>query len=229
MADAEVKIGKIKKIAQTLNDVDKVSGEHFQKIAPNQEYFERLMTQKAEKHERLDHLRLEETKKPNPMEEARRAQHRIERAQNADARELVSQAENAVQKIDSVKRKLSTPNINMKGSVQNVLRNKLAHIDENLKIAMAKVGVDYVPPEAPKGLLSPVRKFLGYLAHGQHQLENMSTEIAQMEKEGADKLSPSKLLTVQLKMGFIQQELEFFASLLNKSLESTKTLMNVQV
>jgi len=229
MAEAEVKIGKITKIAKTLTDVDKVSGEHFQKIAPNREYFDRLMAQKVEKHERMDQMRVEEASKPTPMEEAQRAQLRIDRAQGTNARELVSQADAAIERMDSVKRKLSTPNIDMKSSVKNVLRNKLAHIDENLKVAMAKVGVDYVPPEAPKGLLSPVKKFLGYLAHGQHQLENMSTEIAKMEQEGADKLSPSKLLTVQLKMGFIQQELEFFASLLNKTLESTKTLMNVQV
>jgi hypothetical protein len=37
------------------------------------------------------------------------------------------------------------------------------------------------------------------------------------------------MLAMQVKVGFVQQEMEFFTGMLNKALESTKTLMNVQV
>jgi hypothetical protein len=37
------------------------------------------------------------------------------------------------------------------------------------------------------------------------------------------------MLRIQLKVGYITQEVEFFTAVLNKALESTKTIMNVQV
>jgi len=44
-----------------------------------------------------------------------------------------------------------------------------------------------------------------------------------------DKLTAGRLLAVQVKLSFVQQELEFFTNVLNKALESTKTIMNIQV
>ncbi len=224
-------ISKIKKLSEALKDTDKLGGDQLQKIAPNKEYFEELMARKTHKQEDTEKIRLEQQeqqRKLSPMEEARRSQRRIDHARGGDVRHLIAQAENAIEKVESVKRKLSTHDLKLKRSVQNVLRNKLTHIDESLKVALSKVGVDYQPAEAPKGLLSPVKKFLGYLTHGQHQLESLTAQVQDIDKD-RDKLSPAKVLKVQLKMGLIQQELEFFASLLNKSLESVKTIMNVQV
>lgn len=226
MADTNEKVLKIGKIDPMSNAAEKV--ERFTKIAPNEEYFDRLMSQKAERQQRLEVAEVEKTKKPTPMEEAQRAQTRVERSENASLSHLLAQAERAVEKIDSVKRKLATPNLELKGSVQNVLRSKLTHIDESLKIALSKVGVDYVPADKPAGLLSPIQRFIGMLTHGQHQLETLSGEVQRLQ-DNKDSMSAASLLAVQLKVGFIQQELEFFSSLLNKSLESIKTLMNVQV
>jgi len=44
-----------------------------------------------------------------------------------------------------------------------------------------------------------------------------------------NQLSPATMLLIQIKVGYIQQEIELFTSMLNKALESTKTIMNVQV
>jgi hypothetical protein len=44
-----------------------------------------------------------------------------------------------------------------------------------------------------------------------------------------DQISPASMLAIQIKVGFISQELDFFTGILNKALESTKTIMNVQV
>ena len=42
-------------------------------------------------------------------------------------------------------------------------------------------------------------------------------------------ITPANMLAIQMKMGYVQQQIELFTSLLNKALESTKTIMNVQV
>lgn len=227
MADADSKIEKIGRIDRSTSATESI--DHFEKIAPNREYFDYLMTQKTNREEHLvANINVDEVKKPSPMEEARRTQARVERADNVSLNELLSQAEKAIEKIDSVKRKLAAPNLELGGSVQNVLRSKLTHIDESLKIALSKVGIDYEPPEKPKGLISPIQRFLTMLTHGQHQLEGLTAEVARLQ-EHKEQLSPASLLAVQLKVGLMSQELEFFSSLLNKTLESTKTLMNVQV
>ncbi|MDP1835220.1 MAG: hypothetical protein Q8K75_04740 [Chlamydiales bacterium] len=227
MSDQSEKVLKISKIDSSLAQAEKI--EHFDKILPNAEYFERLMTQKVERQDKIEVSRLEEARKPSPMEEAQRAQRRVEKtSEGTNLNSLLAQAEKAIEKIDSVKRKLSMPNLELKGSVQNVLRSKLTHIDESLKVALSKVGVDYVPPEKPQGLVGPLQNFINHLTHGQSQLESLAGEVTKFQ-DNKDQMSGANMLMLQLKMGFITQELELFSSLLNKSLESIKTLMNVQV
>jgi hypothetical protein len=73
-----------------------------------------------------------------------------------------------------------------------------------------------------------MERFLGLLTHSQAQLGNLAGDIkgiTTMDKE----LSPATMLLLQVKVGYIQQEIELFTSMLNKALESTKTIMNVQV
>jgi hypothetical protein len=118
--------------------------------------------------------------------------------------------------------------LELKGSVQNLLRNKLSHIDENLKIALHRAGVEYVPPQKVEAPKNPIERFLGFLTDGQHQLNTLANDVNLMHLNRKE-ITPASMLAVQIKVGFIQQELEFFAALLNKALESTKTIMNVQV
>jgi hypothetical protein len=42
-------------------------------------------------------------------------------------------------------------------------------------------------------------------------------------------ITPANMLRIQMKVSYMQQEIEFFTAVLNKALESTKTIMNVQV
>lgn len=215
------KIFKIGKIDSSISNMER--WEQY-KLPPDQEQFGRLMSQPVEQKVEID--RLEQEQKPSPIEEIQLSQ-RVEK-EPASLNRLLAQAQSAIDKIDSVKQDLTTPKLEIKHSVQSALRNKLTHIDESLKVALSKVGVDYVPPEKPAGLVGPMQNFINYLTHGQSQLESLTNEVTKMQ-EKKDQMSASSLLTLQLKVGFIQQELELFSSLLNKSLESIKTLMNVQV
>jgi len=145
---------------------------------------------------------------------------------------LVAQTQEAITKIDEVKKTLESPNITIKKSAQQILQNKLTHINESLEIALSRAGVELNPAdikgEAKVPATNPIERFLGFLTDGQYKLQNLGDELAQIEKDNKQ-LSPVNLLAIQVKVGQIQQELELFSSLLNKALESIKTVMNIQV
>jgi hypothetical protein len=143
---------------------------------------------------------------------------------------LVAQTQEVIAKIEEIKEKLNSPNLELKGSVQNLLKNKLSHIDENLRITLSKAGVEYssVVPGATAVPENPIERFLGFLTDGQHRLKMLGTEVESWHLNKTD-INPATMLAMQVKVGFMTQELEFFSALLNKALESTKTIMNVQV
>lgn len=145
---------------------------------------------------------------------------------------LVKQTKEAISKIDEIKQTLENPNVQIKSTVQHLLQNKLSHIDDSLKIALTKVGMEYNPKENISGTgtprANPIDRFLGFVTDGQNQLEHLGNTLSVMGVNGKE-LTPTNMLAIQVKMGWIQQELELFSNLLNKSLESIKTIMNVQV
>lgn len=143
---------------------------------------------------------------------------------------LKAQAKQISSQIEQVKTQLSQSQTQIKPSYQTLMRNRLTHIDENLKIALSKAGVEYTPPPSlgAKTGENPVQKFIGFLTNSQHQLENLQQTVEGFSESGKQ-LTPANMLAIQMKMGQIQQQIELFTSLLNKALESTKTIMNVQV
>lgn len=74
----------------------------------------------------------------------------------------------------------------------------------------------------------PLVRFLKYLTESDKRLSTTAQEISALGAS-PQRLTPEKLLAVQVKLGFIQQELEFFTSALSKGIESVKTIMNVQI
>jgi len=107
------------------------------------------------------------------------------------------------------------------------LSSHIEHMDKALiDVTKDVTGVEVgslVPQEKP-----PLVRFLKYLTESDKRLSSAVHEVDLMNKS-PEKLTPPKLLAMQLKLNFIQQELEFFTGTLNKALESTKTIMNVQI
>jgi hypothetical protein len=219
------KIDRIKKIGQKLKP---------EVQEPNKDYFESLMKQRRVKVEdnpgalAAQQKDLAKKTENTLFDEVRELNKKVDHATRSSPNELASQADDVIAQIDILKDKLETPNLEIKGPVQTLLRNKLNHIDENLKIALDKAGLDYVPPEKPTSLAKPVEKFLGLLTHSQSQLETLAEDVRTMSLMDKE-LSPASMLLIQIKVSYIQQEIELFTSMLNKALESTKTIMNVQV
>lgn len=142
---------------------------------------------------------------------------------------IKTQAKDLISQLDRVKTQLSQTQGEIKPAYQTILRNRLTHIDDNLKIALSKAGVEYTPPPATStGNQNPVQRFIHMLSDSQSQLENLHGTIDKLNMTGAQ-ITPANMLAIQIKMSYVQQQIELFTSLLNKALESTKTIMNVQV
>jgi len=109
----------------------------------------------------------------------------------------------------------------------NTLSGHIEHVDRELQdVSQLTTGVE-VGSSIPKEK-SPGVRFLNFLTESDKKLGTIVDEISNLQKS-PNRLTPSTLLAVQVKLGFIQTEMEFFTATLNKALESTKTLMNVQI
>jgi len=122
---------------------------------------------------------------------------------------------------------LDAGNVPFDAKTTTTLSGHIEHMDRALRDATKlATGVEtgtQISPEKP-----PAIRFLSYLTESDKHLSNLVTEINAMEASRS-KLTPAKMLALQIKLGFVQQELEFFTSVLNKGLEATKTIMNVQI
>jgi len=223
LADKVEKISKVDKKESKPVDID-VATDPDKRVPPNKDHFDSLMVSKVQQ----DATRIVDSKKTSLMDEVTKLERRVDQAPRSTPAQLVAQAHEVVQKIQEIKDKLNTPNLEIKSSVQNLLRNKLSHIDENLKIALQKAGVEYAPPQKVQAPKNPIERFLTLLTDGQYRLERLGTDVMAMYNNKQE-IAPAAMLAVQIKVGFIQQELEFFTNMLNQALQSTKTVMNVQV
>lgn len=227
----EDNIEKIEEVTQSFKTESLDLGGEMKRAAPDKEQFDALLS--LDKQRAQTATTTEISDKHSLMDEVRHINHKINSIGSATSTELVEQAHGVIAQIEEVKAKLATPDLELKGSVQTLLRNKLTHIDENLKIALNRAGLEYAPqdlnaPTTPGTSTNPIERFLGLLTHGQYQLQRLANDIQHMSNTPND-INPASMLAIQLKMGYVQQELELFANLLNKSLESIKTIMNVQV
>jgi len=165
------------------------------------------------------------------LDEVSKLNKNVTNISNMSPENVKAQAKDVISQLENVKSKLSQSNTDIKPSYQTVLKNRLTHIDDNLKIALNKAGVEHTPPPVAgtegAGSSNSIHKFIGMLTNSQNQLQNLNVAIDQFNVSG--KLTPANMLAIQMKMNYVQQQVELFTSLLNKALESTKTIMNVQV
>lgn len=164
------------------------------------------------------------------MDQIKALNTKVRTASEIDPQELADQSKGVIAEIQDLRTRLSSPDLEANKEFKRVLTNKLENLDGDLRTALQKAGLEYVPPQlAILGEdVSPVRKFLALLTNGQENLKSLGGEL-QMMAASDKQTNPADLLMIQVKVNYIQQEMEFFTSLLNKALESTKTIMNVQV
>lgn len=221
------KIEKIEKVAEKAPASMEYELEPETRLAPNKEHFDQLMSPPVAALD-VEDVRKVNSAKTSMVDEVSKIGSLVDQAQRGSPQALVAQATETVQKMEELKEKLRTPNLEIKSSVQEQLRNKLSHIDDNLKIALNRSGVEYTAPPAAVSGATPIERFLGYITDSQNKMNTLTNDLNRFAAPGVQ-VSPATMLVLQMKVGIVQQEVELFTALLNKSLESTKTIMNVQV
>jgi hypothetical protein len=233
---AEDKIEKIEKLEKISDSAKAADGsrdevQEIERQPPNKDHFDSLVNSTTEQKtpRKAVSEAIEPAGKSSLMDEVRNLNLKVDRFSRVNPKNLVAQADEAVKQIEAIKNKLRTPNLELKPATQTLLQNKLSHIDENLRVALSKAGLEYNPStQLENKTVNPIERFLGFLTNGQEQLASLGNEINQMHLHDKE-LSPANMLRIQMKVGYITQEIEFFTNVLNKALESTKTIMNVQV
>lgn len=232
MPNPNESIDKIEEISASLDTkrVEQLEIEEPQRAAPNKERFDDLMGLEQQRTPAPVKTETAAVEKISLMDQIRDINHKVDVVGRASPQTLVAQAQEVIKQIEDVKTRLATPDLELKDSVQSILKNKLSHIDESLKVALNRAGIEYTSQDlaAKPNLVNPIERFLGFLTHGQYQLQKLSSDVEMMHLNNTE-ISPASMLAIQIKVGYIQQEVEFFANMLNKALESTKTIMNVQI
>lgn len=176
----------------------------------------------------------EPVQKLSPIDEMSVTERKIERLKPVTLDQIVEQAEETRADIRAPIAKLeeaqnSRPDLRLKPAQDAILTDKLIHVDSSLKTALSKVGVEVTSAEIQQTMgQKPLVKFLNMLSNSDRQLSTMVTEINALSNS-KERLTPEKLLAVQIKLSFVQEEIQFFTNVLNKVLEGTKTIMNVQI
>lgn len=229
----EDKIEAVQKVSKAL-EPQKINPEaDIERVAPNKEHFQSLMNAEEQKFASQRQstevtLSTSKTQPTSLMDEVKKLNTSVNQVAQLTPEDLRNQAGKLIAQLEDVKTQLSSAT-DMKSSYQNLLRNRLTHVDDTLKVALSKAGVEYKTPEVlTNKTVNPIDRFMGYLTQGQYQLEHLQDSIGALSQQGKQ-LTPGDMLAIQIKVGQISQEIELFTSLLNKALESTKTLMNVQV
>ncbi len=227
----EEKIEKIKKVSgkEAVAKVVDVQ-EEIQRVAPNKDKFDNLMQPPPKSEEQITQ-KFDPSKKTSLMDEVRELNSGSDKPTRVTPTELIAQTDQVISQIDTLKSQLSQPDLSIKSSAVPLLRNKLSHIDESIRIAASHAGTEF--PEAQVAPVQPkenaISRFLGLLTDGQYKLQRLSQDVEAISGTSLKDINPAKLLLMQIKVGQVQQEIELFTALLTKSLESTKTIMNVQV
>lgn len=208
-------------------------------MEPDKKAFDQLMKQNQQAPQAVDPNR---ARLPAPMQEASRIGGvlRIEDAKQLGAvldRFKKSQAD----RWNEMKRLLEqNPNVQLSPNVTRHLEMKMDSInnqfgrlskDLGVPAADANGNVDFQKSldVTTETLSKPLETFFNFVARGERQLYGLQNDIDAIFSKGDALVNPGVMLKLQLKMTHVSQQLELFTSILNKGLESSKTVFNTQI
>lgn len=140
---------------------------------------------------------------------------------------IQAQAKTAQDSLGAVAEKLNDKNLKLKRSQALLVRQKLTDAQTHIRAAGAKLGVEAPPFKSPAGA-SGITKFLGWVNDGQEQLLAAQQQLSQLGASGKE-INPADMLTIQVKMGLAQQEIEYTSTLLSKVIDAVKQTINIQL
>lgn len=210
--------------------IDSINKQEFSPettLEPNKDKFESLMVEKTEMVSPIEAGKVEPTQSGGLMEEVGKLNGKKENLESHKVENFLNESKDLSTQMEELKSKLASITSLPEGTSQGVLKNNLIHIDENLQVSLDKTGVEATGKGKAEGP-NPLKEFVNLLTSGQANLDSLSLDVQGIQSSTGN-ISPGKMIALQMKMGVVQMEVELFTSLLSKSLESIKSVMNVQV
>lgn len=140
---------------------------------------------------------------------------------------ISEQARNAQDSLGTVEKQLKDKNLKLKRSQSHLIRQKLGDANTHIRAAGSKLGVQTGEAKTPGGL-SGVARFIAMVNDGQDQLMQVQDQLKKMSANG-EQLNPGEMMSIQVKMGLAQQEIEYSSTLLSKVIQSLTQIINTQL
>lgn len=140
---------------------------------------------------------------------------------------ISAQASQMQDSLGTVSKQLNDQNLKLKRPQNHLVRQKLSDANAHVRAAAAKLGIQIQEGKPPSGL-SALSRFIAMVNDGQNQLLQVQEQLKKMAAHGAN-INPGEMLSIQVKMGLAQQEIQYTSTLLGKVIQSVTQLLNQQL
>lgn len=140
---------------------------------------------------------------------------------------LLAQTGQTQDSLGTVEKQLNDKNLKLKRSQSHLVKQKLGDASSHIRAAGGKLGLDLPEGQIPPGL-TPIARFIAMINAGQDQLEEVQEQLKKMSASG-ETINAGEMLSVQVKMGLANQEIQYTSTLLGKVIQSITQLMNTQL
>lgn len=140
---------------------------------------------------------------------------------------LLAQANQTQDALGTVQKQLGNQNLKLKRSQTHLVKQKLTDASSHIRAAGSKLGLDLPEGKLPPGL-APISRFIAMINDGQGQLAQVQALLKKISAGGKN-VNPGDMMSIQVKMGLAQQEIEYTSTLLGKVIQSVTQLMNTQL
>lgn len=140
---------------------------------------------------------------------------------------ILAQTNQAQDSLGIVGKQLNDKNLKLKRSQSHLVKQKLGDANSHIRAAGSKLGLQLQEGKLPSGV-SSLSRFLAMVNDGQDQLAQVQEQLKNMSENGAS-VNPGEMLSIQVKMGLAQQEIQYTSTLLGKVIQSTVQLLNTQL
>lgn len=140
---------------------------------------------------------------------------------------LLAQAGQVQDSLGTVEKQLGNQNLKLKRSQTHLVRQKLGDAGTHIRAAASKMGLNLEEGKVPSGL-DTLSRFIAMVNDGQDQLSQVQEQLKKMSASGAN-VNPGDMLSIQVKMGIANQEIQYTTTLLGKVIQSFTQLLNTQL
>lgn len=140
---------------------------------------------------------------------------------------IIAQSGQVQDSLGTVGKQLQDQNLKLKRSQSHLVKQKLGDANDHIRAAASKMGMDLEEGKIPPGL-DALARFVAMVNDGQDKLAQVQEQLKKMSASGGN-INPADMLSIQVKMGLANQEIQYTSTLLGKVITSVTQLLNTQL